>query len=246
MEICVTGCSRGLGLSLCECFLAAGHRVWGVARSEPKSAVLCAHADRGNFRFSLVDIAQAKDIEHWLKAMRREQFNPALVILNASIQREDMRIDGLNTDAMRDVIDVNLVGNFQCIAALLPAMLQSGAGRFVLIGSTAALRPSARSASYCASKAAMAMACRALALQYAKRGVRFATVTLGPIATDMWEGRRSTLVPSAETAAKAIARFSLSQSQHFSYPRLSTSLLRFSSLCPDWLFARVSAMVLKK
>ncbi len=245
MKICITGASRGLGRALCRACIAVGHTVWGVARNEGKLKEMEQELGGSRFLRSAVDIARETSVLAWRGAMEGRGFTPDVVILNASVQSDDLLEGGYDSERGRQMIDVNLSGSLRCIGILLPAMLRRAVGSFVAITSTAMLRPSIRSAAYASSKAGIAMAMRSLDLQYNHRGVRFQTVCLGPIATEMWEGRRNMLVPSPEKAAKAIAAFIATRKSVLYYPLLTTTLLRLSLWLPDSVFAAVSGKVMK-
>lgn len=239
MNICVTGASKGLGKALVETFLKDGHSVWGASRSKHEHA--SAHKD---YRWTAVDLQKPEDVFAWKQEMDDAGFSPDIVICNASLLLDDME-QGLQMSFAEQVIDVNLLGTMRTVDAFLDTFLERGHGKFVLISSTSALRPSARSASYAASKAGASMAFRSLGAKFAPRGVQFAVVTMGPIQTEMWEGKKSALVPAAENAARRIGKFALSSSTSLFYPWLSTTLLRLSLCLPDSVFAAISTRFLK-
>lgn len=245
MKICITGASRGLGRELCRACIAAGHTVWGVARNEGKLKEMEQELGSSRFFSSTVDIARETSVLAWRGAMEARGFMPDIVILNASVQSDDLLEGGYDSERGRQMIDVNLSGSLRCIGILLPAMLRRAVGSFVAITSTAMLRPSVRSAAYAAGKAGIAMAMRSLDLKYSRRGVRFQTVCLGPIATEMWEGKRNMLVPSPEKAAKAIAAFIATRKSVLYYPWFTLALLRLSLWLPDAVFAKASTAWMK-
>jgi NAD(P)-dependent dehydrogenase (short-subunit alcohol dehydrogenase family) len=197
-----------------------------------------------NGRFSIVDIVNLSSIAHWKEEMRQAAWTPDLVVLNAGIQQDDMR-ESYDHAKGEQVVAVNLQGALACIGAFLPDFLARKGGGFVAITSTAAIRPSVRSAAYAASKAGLAMAFRSFRLRYAKDDVRFSTVFLGPVATEMWEGKKNALVPSVDQAAAALATFICSRKPTLWYPRLSTMLLRLSLWLPDTVFAAISQKLLR-
>ena len=242
MDILLTGASRGLGKALCSRLLRDDNRVWGVARDPVSMEELQGFFGRERFRGTAVDVSDYKAVLEWKDQVLKEGFKPECLIINASIQSDDMS-DIFDAEAASVVIDVNLRGAFDSIGAFLPE-LKKNKGRIVGITSTVALRPSTRSASYAASKAGLSMALRSLRLHF-KKEISIGEVCLGPIATEMWEGKKNSLVPSAEKAAKSIAGFALSKGKILYYPFLTTTLLRLSHCLPDSVFAAVSSKILK-
>lgn len=245
MNICVTGASQGLGRSLCRELASRGDNVWGIARGEEKLRTLAADLPPQRFRWSKGDIATEASLQEWLHAMDAATFVPDCIILNASIQQNDMEAS-YDHAVGQEVLRINLEGALRCVAAFLPLFLTRRQGSFVAVASTVALRPSVRSASYAASKAGLAMAFRSLRLRYRMEGVRFATVFLGPIATEMWEGGKRWLVPDPGDAAAIVASFAKGSRHTLYYPFLSTFLLRATSCLPDRVFTLCSNALLKK
>jgi len=82
------------------------------------------------------------------------------------------------------MIAVNLTGTYLVTRAALPALLDGG-GSIVNVASTAGLIGSAYSAAYCASKGGVVMLTKALALEYADRGVRVNAVAPGGVQTPL-------------------------------------------------------------
>jgi NAD(P)-dependent dehydrogenase (short-subunit alcohol dehydrogenase family) len=82
------------------------------------------------------------------------------------------------------IIGVNLTGTYLVTRATLPALLDGG-GSIVNVASTAGLIGSAYSAAYCASKGGVVMLTKALALEYADRGVRVNAVAPGGVQTPL-------------------------------------------------------------
>ncbi len=245
MKICIIGASKGLGEALVRESIRAGHTVYGSARSQEQLLQIERHCGSDHFLWSAADITSPTSVQCLVADMTKHQFVPDLLILTAGIQSDDLTDDGYDHTSGQPVIDVNLSGTLQCIEAFLPAMLRRKKGRIVVVSSTAALRPSVRSAAYSASKAGIAMAMRSLRLAYGDRGVDFKTIMLGPVATTMWEGKKSWLVPSPEKTASAILRFAQSSGATLFYPFLTTTLLRLSMCVPDRLFKKVSGKLMK-
>ncbi len=244
MNICIVGASRGLGDALSWRFIQDGHTVWGIGRSaEDLRSVqkFCGPA----FQWTKADITDRDSLVYWKECMKKANFSPDVIILNASVQLDDMK-DGYDAALGSTVLRTNLEGSLDCLGLFLDDFLKRRRGRFVAIASTAALRPSIRSASYAASKAGLAMAFRTFRLRYPKSGVTFGTVVLGPIWTQMWEGNESPLVPSVATTAKDIAPFAYGTKSVLYYPVLTVLFLRLSLFLPDWLFASLSTTFLKK
>ncbi|MBN8905636.1 MAG: SDR family oxidoreductase, partial [Rhodospirillales bacterium] len=82
-------------------------------------------------------------------------------------------------------IQINLVGAYHAIRAVLPRMAAAGGGRIVNVSSGAAIRPLEGWSAYCSGKAGLHMLTRAIALETAEQGIRVFGFQPGPTDTDM-------------------------------------------------------------
>ena len=85
-------------------------------------------------------------------------------------------------DRWQEIIGVNLTGPFLMCRATLPYLIEHG-GAIVNIASNTGLTGQAYTAAYCSSKAGVLMLSKALAAEYAGKGVRVNTVAPGPTDT---------------------------------------------------------------
>jgi NAD(P)-dependent dehydrogenase (short-subunit alcohol dehydrogenase family) len=83
------------------------------------------------------------------------------------------------------ILAVNLTGTFLMSRATLPHMLHPHGGNIVNVASTSGLMGGAYSAAYCASKGGVVMLTKALAVEYAGRGVRVNAVAPGGVDTPL-------------------------------------------------------------
>ena len=83
------------------------------------------------------------------------------------------------------MISIHLGGTFRCSRAAFPALSATGAGSIVSISSIAGRTGFSQRVSYCAAKAGIEGLTRALAVEWAKRGVRVNAVAPGHVLTPM-------------------------------------------------------------
>lgn len=86
------------------------------------------------------------------------------------------------------LINVNLLGVMHMTRLVLPYMLESGAGNIINISSIGGLTGLPNQADYCTSKTAIIGFTRALAVDYARRGIRVNAICPGMIETDILKG----------------------------------------------------------
>jgi NAD(P)-dependent dehydrogenase (short-subunit alcohol dehydrogenase family) len=87
-------------------------------------------------------------------------------------------------ERFQKMIAVNLTGTYLMTRASLPALLDGG-GSIVNVASTAGIIGSAYSAAYCASKGGVVMLTKALAMEYADKGIRVNAVAPGGVQTPL-------------------------------------------------------------
>jgi 3-oxoacyl-[acyl-carrier protein] reductase len=101
-----------------------------------------------------------------------ERFGRVDVLVNgAGIAGPSAPVTDYPPDAWRKVIDVNLVGTFNCMQACLPAMVEQGYGRVVNIASIAGQDPNPNMSAYSASKAGVIALTKSAARELAPTGV---------------------------------------------------------------------------
>ncbi len=182
-QIVLTGASRGLGRAMAEGFIAAGHTVFGCARSpQPIEALRNRH--RAPHRFDVVDVTREEQVRAWAEAILAAHGPPDLLVNNAAIINPNARLWEVPPDEFSAVIDVNIKGVFHCIRAFVPAMVRRKRGVIVNFSSYWGRSAEAEVAPYCATKYAVEGLSAALAEELP---APMAAVALNPgvIDTDM-------------------------------------------------------------
>ena len=243
-KIFITGISSGIGRALAVQLVRTGHEVWGTARRKELLEQLSDQLD-GKLLFSGGDTSNIDDNKKIAAEMRAKNFIPDAVILNAGIHARDIK-DGLIFSEAQTALKTNLEGPLFWISEFLPDFLKRRDGLFVGISSTSAYRPYRGTLTYSATKSALSMLFRGLRLNFAKTGVRFSAIHFGPIATEMWRGKKGFSVSSPEAAAQFIVSTLDKKSASYFFPVLSTSLMRLSVLLPDKIFSFFTSLIKNK
>ena len=183
----VTGASKGIGVAICERLAAEGARLVASGRDTAALDQLAARlaAEHGAETVCLAaDLADAEAVTPLADAAWSAFDGLDLLVNNAGTT-----ITGPATEMTRadwdTVMAVNLHSPAMLAADLGGRMADSGGGRIVTIGSAAALRALPEHYAYCASKAALVMATRVLALELGPRGVRANSICPTVVLTDM-------------------------------------------------------------
>jgi 3-oxoacyl-[acyl-carrier protein] reductase len=181
----VTGGARGIGLNVARELLEAGARVAISARSgdglERAGRELGVLTVRG-------DVSVEADVARMVEETEAAYGPIDLLVANAGISgRRTGILEGPAADWWH-VFEVNVLGTYLCCRAVLPAMLERGRGRIVLVGSGASylpVGPGPVGGQYGASKAAVGRFGEYLAAEVGPRGVAVFVISPGLVQTDM-------------------------------------------------------------
>lgn len=176
----VTGGSMGIGEGIVRRFAAEGARVLTVARhAEPGAAIACKLAPAVEFR--MLDIT---DEAAWLELAADYTDDPFDVLVNnaGGLQYAKKLLD-LEPAEFRWELEVNLVGPYLAMRALLPQMLERRSGSIINVASMSGLRAQPDAPAYQAAKAGLRWLTKNVAQSYGTSGVRVNTINPGVIVT---------------------------------------------------------------
>jgi NAD(P)-dependent dehydrogenase (short-subunit alcohol dehydrogenase family) len=237
-QVLITGCSSGIGRSLAVALARRGDRVWGLARRAGPLKELQQELGPEKFSFSVSDVSRPEDVRAAGEAMKKAQFMPDIVILNAGINPEAMGTP-FTFETFQKVLSINLFGVMSWLDYFLPDFEKRRRGHFVAISSLAAYRGDARWVSYCASKAALTRAFEALRGKYSFEGITFTTIHLGAVETGMGKASRSPFRLNPDQAAQKILRAMDRQASSVTIPPMLRVMLEMMRIFPDPLFSRI-------
>lgn len=179
----ISGGARGMGLSHAKVFLAEGACVVAFDLNDPDPDDLIGKPGADRLVFVRGDVTRRDDWDA-VVGTAVERFGRVDILVNNAGISPIQRLESVSEDEYRRVIDVNQVGTFLGMQAVIPVMRQHG-GAIVNIASTAALVGFEDIFPYVASKWAVRGMTKAAALELAPDGIRVNAVCPGDTETPM-------------------------------------------------------------
>ena len=182
----VTGGARGIGKSIADRLAGAGAgiAVVDVQKETAEEAARAIETAGVAARAYVCDVSSFEAVKELAVSVESDFGQVDFVINNAGITR-DRLLMRMTPDDWNAVLAVNLTGTFNFCKVFGPPMLKRREGGIVNIASVIGLMGNAGQANYAASKAGIIGLTKALAKEFAGRGVRVNAVAPGFIQTAM-------------------------------------------------------------
>jgi 3-oxoacyl-[acyl-carrier protein] reductase len=183
--IIVTGGSRGIGAAAAVALGAAGATVMLAARDGRRAADVAQRivAAGGRASATACDMADYAAVAALARETEGRFGGIDALINNAGVIEPIAMIADSDPAAWARNVQINLIGAYNPIRAVLPGMVRAGEGRIVNVSSGAAMRPLEGWSAYCSGKAGLAMLTRAIALE--NPGIKVFGFQPGTTDTDM-------------------------------------------------------------
>jgi 3alpha(or 20beta)-hydroxysteroid dehydrogenase len=204
----VTGAARGQGAAEARLLAAEGAQVVAADVLEDMARDVAAEFGADGLACRL-DVSKAED---WAAVVRLalDRFGRVDVLVNNAGIVRAASIEDMPIEDFLQIFQINQLGCWLGMKAVIPAMRAAGGGSIVNISSQAALTPGPNTSAYAGSKAAMGIMSKVAAGELGPDRIRVNTVYPGAILTDMSFTRNL----SEEARAKAYA--------HLPIPRMGT------------------------
>jgi NAD(P)-dependent dehydrogenase (short-subunit alcohol dehydrogenase family) len=182
----VTGAAAGIGRATAVRLAAEGAHVAcldiaAVGVEETAEALVTLGARALAYR---CDVANEDEVNRTVDRVATDLGRPS-VLCNAAGTGEFSHTIDVPFPTWQRILAVNLTGPFLMAKATLPHLLHPQGGSMVNVASSSGLIGIAYSAAYCASQGGVVMLSKALAVEYAGRGVRVNTVAFGGVDTPL-------------------------------------------------------------
>ncbi|HEX5832524.1 MAG TPA: SDR family NAD(P)-dependent oxidoreductase [Pyrinomonadaceae bacterium] len=245
--VMITGASSGIGKGLALEIAARGGRLGLLARREDvlNDIVQQITAQNGTAIAVGADVRDAGAVRAAADRIRAELGPIDVMIANAGVGTTK-HASQLDPDQVAEVININVLGAVNSVAAVTPEMLERKSGQLVAISSLAGYRGLAKSAAYSASKAALSSFFESLRIDLRHSGVTVTVIYPGFIKTPLTAGRNAKMpyLMELDDAVEKILNAIEKGKRSYAFPWQLATIVRSGLVMPaamyDWIAERNS------
>lgn len=167
----VTGAGSGFGEGIARLYAQEGAKV--VLADINKDAADRVAAEIGDAAYALqVDVAKRADVEGLIRACVDRYATVDIVVNNAAITHKNQPMLGVDEEMFDRLFDVNVKSIYYMAQSVIPVMRGQGRGVILNIGSTAGIRPRPGLSWYNATKGAVNVLSKSMAVELAPDNIR--------------------------------------------------------------------------
>ncbi len=199
----VTGSSRGIGFAIAEGLAEAGADIIGVSLPDPADGELEAAVTSHGRRFTgfHCDFSDRKAVYNFTRALFEAQPRVDILVNNAGTILRAPAAE--HPDEYWDkVIEINLNTQFVLSREIGRRMVEQGSGKIIFTASLLTFQGGITVPGYAASKGAVGQLTKALANEWASKGVNVNAIAPGYIATDNTKALREDAVRAEQILAR--------------------------------------------
>ncbi len=172
----ITGGAQGFGFDIARRFLNSGAKViiWDNDPDTLKKSI--KELNNTNLSSNVVDVSKFKEVENCTNEIVKNS-NIDILINNAGITGPTAPLWEYDLEKWKKVVDINLMGTFNCCRAIVPNMIKNNYGRIVNVASVAGKDGNANASAYSAGKAGAIGLTKSLGKELADKNIAVNAVT---------------------------------------------------------------------
>jgi 3-oxoacyl-[acyl-carrier protein] reductase len=172
----ITGGAQGFGLDIAKKFLEFGANViiWDIDKKELEKASKEINNDK--LSFNIVDVSNFDEVDKTVKQITKS-INIDILINNAGITGSTAELWNYDVKEWNKIVEINLMGTFNCCKSIVPNMIKNNYGRIVNIASVSGKDGNANASAYSSAKAGVLGLTKSLGKELAEKKIAVNAVT---------------------------------------------------------------------
>ena len=148
----ITGGAQGFGLDIAKRFLDSGAKViiWDIDKKMIDKVI--KDLNNSDLSSNIVDVSNYKEVESSVNEITKNS-NIDILVNNAGITGPTATLWEYDIEMWKKVVEINLMGTFNCCRAIVPNMIKNNYGRIVNVASVAGKDGNANASAYSVGKA---------------------------------------------------------------------------------------------
>ena len=172
----VTGGAQGFGLDISKRLLESGASVI-IWDNDPKATeVAIKDLNSPNLSFHVVDVSNYGEVDKTVNEITKNT-NIDILINNAGITGPTATLWEYDIEMWKKVVEINLMGTFNCCRSIVPNMIKNNYGRIVNVASVAGKDGNANASAYSVGKAGAIGLTKSLGKELADKNIAVNAVT---------------------------------------------------------------------
>jgi len=172
----ITGGAQGFGLDIAKRFLNSGAKaiIWDIDEDELQKAT--KEIKNPNLSYNIVDVSNFKNVKETIDEIIKFS-NIDILINNAGITGSTSSLWDYDVDEWNKIVQINLMGTFNCCKCVVPNMIKNDYGRIVNVASVAGKDGNANASAYSSAKAGVIGLTKSLGKELADKDIAINAVT---------------------------------------------------------------------
>jgi len=195
----VTGGSSGIGFATAEMLLQGGAKVLIIGSNEGRglNALEMLRQYKDAVKFKAIDVSMPYECKKAIEYTVAE-FGKLDIVINSAGQYIEKPIIDVAEEEYDRIMDVNVKGTYFICKYAASELIKSGGGSIVNVSSDAGINGNFFCSTYCASKGAITIFTKAIALELISHNIRVNCVCPGDVSTPMLEKQLANVVNKSE------------------------------------------------
>ena len=172
----ITGGAQGFGLDIAKRFLKSGAKVimWDIDSKMIEKAI--KDLDNSNLSANKIDVSNHKEVENCTNEIVKNS-KIDILVNSAGITGPTATLWEYDIEMWKKVVEINLMGTFNCCRSIVPNMIKNNYGRIVNVASVAGKDGNANASAYSVGKAGAIGLTKSLGKELADKNIAVNAVT---------------------------------------------------------------------